>query len=627
MEELLFSQITLTRRSSITPRVVRIKSENELQGIKNAVARYEFARGIEGSTIIDLTSLKGVEDLGDKIRILAGTKWREVLPYKPEIYANLDFSVGGSVAFGDAGFGFNEFGFVRDRVEVEAYLNGVKYIGKYKGGIIYAVYVRKESKELVSKSYKADTLDAVIYKLKSWFQNYLPPFRDITVVYSQGSVILNVAYTRIREVLLQRFLDDMQNSDIIYEDLSSRHEYRYFGLIDFKDIESLKENIKKSEKSFLRFKGEKVFFSIYSHVPLVFPSTVTLLPYSDSADKNNLNGCVLCGRCVDVCPYGELMGSPVYTPIGLYVLNPLGVTEGLINCHQCGRCVDVCPSKLDIISLIKKNAKYNFVSELPSIKELPAKSVIVLTRLSHGLEDRAIRAILYYLAKNKKVGVIVLDIDINNLLTDSVDWNSLSKKLDGIYEIFTITPEEYYYLQTLASLKSINISLVEQDALQDADINSEELHVPCLLRLNIGGSNKCSLAFLERLNKIDEERKQLVLNEKIKYTLCPITAQKYKLKSPLDMIIPSIDLRQLSNIVDKFRKGLQESVYIIDDAKWYEGVCDELYTKLTEGIYQQSVKSLSLQELVILYFFEDKANLSESEKRIIDKEVVKIFNS
>mgnify|MGYP001772550145 CR=1 FL=1 len=627
MEELLFSQITLARRSTVTPKVVRVKSEDELQGIKNAVARYEFARGIEGDTIVDLTGLKGVEDLGDRIKVLAGTTWREVLPYKPEIHANLDFSVGGSVAFGDAGFGFNEFGFIRDRVEVEAYLNGVKYVGKYKGGIIYAVYVRKESKELVSKSYMANTLDAVIYKLKNWFQSFLPPFRDITVAYSQGSVILNVTYTRIREALLQRFLTDMQNSDIIYEDLSPRHEYRYFGLIDFKDIESLKENIKKSEKAFLRFRGEKVFFSIYSYVPLVFPPTAILLPYSDSSDKNNLDGCVLCGRCVDVCPYGELMGSPVYTPIGLYVLNPLGMAEGLINCHQCGRCVDVCPSKLDIISLIKKNAKYNFVSEIPSIKELPAKSVIVLTPISHGLEERAVRAILYYLAKNKKVGVIVLDLNINHLLSGSVDWSSLGKKLDGVYEILTITPEEYYYLQTLAALKSINISLIEQDVLQDAGINNEELHVPCLLRLNIGGSNRCSLAFLEKLNRVEEEKKQLVIDKKIKYTLCPITAQKYKLKTPLDIMVPSINLQQLNNIVDKFRKGLEESVHILDDAKWYEGINDNLYVKLTEGIYQQSVKSLSLQELVILYFFGDKADLSESERRIINKEVINIFSS
>jgi hypothetical protein len=185
-----------------------------------------------------------------------------------------------------------------------------------------------------------------------------------------------------------------------------------------------------------------------------------------------------------------MMGSPIYTPLGLYVLQPLGFAEGLINCHMCGKCVDVCPSKLDILSDLRKYARYNKIdTSLPEVRELPATSVIVLTPISKGLEDRAIRALLYLHSKGKKVGLIKLDINVLDLLLDKVDWENISKKLEGVNEILTITPEEYHYLQPIKRFKIIDIIFVEESILPDTDIEGENLHIPCMLGIKTKRKN------------------------------------------------------------------------------------------------------------------------------------------
>jgi len=79
MLNLLYSQLSLTRKSSIIPeRVITVKSEEDLKNITEAVARYEYFRGSEGKVIADLTELRGIEETDDKLKVLAGTPWRDV---------------------------------------------------------------------------------------------------------------------------------------------------------------------------------------------------------------------------------------------------------------------------------------------------------------------------------------------------------------------------------------------------------------------------------------------------------------------------------------------------------------------------------------------------------------------
>ncbi|MEM1600267.1 MAG: 4Fe-4S ferredoxin, partial [Sulfolobaceae archaeon] len=69
-----------------------IKYNDSLDIPANAKPRYEYFRGVESETIVDFTDYKGIEDLGDRIKVKAGTKWEDVIKnYNVEFWSNLDF--------------------------------------------------------------------------------------------------------------------------------------------------------------------------------------------------------------------------------------------------------------------------------------------------------------------------------------------------------------------------------------------------------------------------------------------------------------------------------------------------------------------------------------------------------
>ena len=620
MLNLLYSQLSLTRKSSIIPeRVVTVKSEEDLKNLSEAVGRYEYSRGSEGKIIADLTRLRGVEETDDKLRILAGTPWREVIDKKPEIFGNLDFSVGGSVEYGDAGFGFYEFRFIRDRVEVEAYLNGNKYIGKYKGGIIYAVLVRKENKEIVTKTYETKDFDELYYMIKGWFSLTFPPFRDVTIRWKDEKFTLTVSYTKLRESLLSNFVKNFHDGEIIYEDSSFPHKYRYFGQTDFSNLLALKDRIKKSKQAFIRIGLNKVYFSIYSDTLLSFPEA-ELSPISDTIEENKLNGCIMCGKCVEVCPYTEYRGSPVYSPLGFYTLQALG-SAVQINCHMCGKCVEVCPAKLDIISDISKTAKYDIqIEKRKKVKELSYKREIVITPISSGLEERILKALLYLYSKGSIVGVKYLDVNIQDLVLGKVDWKEIAKQFNGVSQIITITPEEYYYLQPLKNFAILDINYIEEYTIAEQEIK-EELHVPCYLRGIKKESGKCSYAFLDMLNNTNVKSE---INAKV--TLCPFTAKKLNIVTPLDLLIPKINKEAVKLIVSKLKKNIEDSSKILDDAKWYIGIADAIYEEISNKLYDAELRNLQPEELLTLYFYLDSIeDFTAEEKKILEEKIPKIL--
>ena len=621
MLNLLYSQLSLTRKSSIIPeRVITVKSEEDLKNITEAVGRYEYLRGSEGKIVADLTKLRGIEEIGDKLRVLAGTPWRDVKEKNPEILGNLDFSVGGSVEYGDAGFGFYEFKFIKDRVEVEAYLNGNKYIGKYKGGIIYSVLIRKENKEIITKAYEAKDLDELYYMIKGWFSVTFPPFRDVTIQWKDDKFTLTVSYTKLREKLLSDLVKNFYKGGIIYEEVSFPHKYRYFGQIDFSKLPELKERIKKSKQTTLRISFNKVYFSVYSDIFLSFPEA-ELFPHSDIIEENELNGCIMCGKCVEVCPYSEYKGSLVYSPLGFYILQALG-SAIQINCHMCGKCVEVCPAKLDIISEISKTAVYNIKQiEKGKVKELSYKREIVVTPIGASLEDRILKAILYLYSKGSIAGIKYLDVNIQDLVRGKIDWKKIAKQFAGVSQIITITPEEYYYLQPLKNYAILDINYIEEYTIADQEIKKEELHIPCYLK-GFGKENiKCSYAFLDILNNTSSKSEI-----KAKVTLCPFTAKKLNIATPLDLLIPQVNKEAVKLISRKIKRNLEKSSKILDDAKWYMGVADPLYDELANEIYEVELKTLQPEELLILYFYLDSLeDFTQEEKKIIGEKIARLL--
>jgi len=490
--------------------------------------------------------------------------------------------VGGSVEYGDAGFGFNEFRFIKDRVKVEAYLNGNKYVGKYKGGIIYAVLVRKENKELITKSYETKDFDALYYMIKSWFSVTFPPFRDITVQWKDRKFTLNVSYTKLRENLLSDFVENFYEGKVIYENASFPHKYRYFGLVDFSRLLELKERIKKSKQAILRMNFNRVYFSIYSDTFLSFPET-ELFPTSDTIEENKLNGCIMCGKCVEVCP-----------------------------------------AKLDILSDMSKIATYDIQQlENKKVKDLNYKREIIITPISSVLEDRILKSLLYLYSKGSIVGFKYVDVNIQDLVRGRVDWKEIANQFNGVSQLITITPEEYYYLQPLKNYAILDINYIEEYTIIDEEIKKEELHVPCYLRdfeKKIKPS-KCSYAFLDILNNTN-----IKSDIKAKITLCPFTAKKLSIVTPLDLLIPQINKEAVKLISSKIKKNLEDSSKILDDAKWYVGVADSIYSELSNKMYDAGLRTLQPEELIMLYFYLDSLeDFTQEEKKVIGEKSTTSF--
>lgn len=553
---------------------------------------------------------------------MAGTSWRDVLKFYPEIYGNLDFSVGGSVDYGDAGFGFNEFKLIKDRVEVEAYLNGNKYQGKYKGGIIYSVLVRKESKELVTKGLETKDFDVVYYKLKTWFSSSYPPFRDITIVWKDGKFILNATYTKAREELLKKYTAELQDFDLIYEESNFPHKFRYFGLTNLDNLNLIKSQISKSISSFIRVSFGRVYLSVYSNEFLNLPN-VELSSFSDTINDNKLNGCIMCGKCVEVCPYSEFKNSPAYSPLGFYTLQALN-SYIQINCHMCGKCVEVCPAKLDILSDISKTAIYDIKLnvESPRVREIKSNRIILITPISIELQERLLKALLYLYSRGTRVGVKYLDINLQDLVKGKIDWKNLASQLSGISQIITITPEEYYYLQSLLRYVVLDITYIEDYTLPEIDLDKSKLHIPCFLRdleKKIKPS-KCSFAFLDLLNNTNSPS---YIKDEI--TLCPFTAKKNNIKTPLDMLIPHVNLNIINEIENKIKEKLSDSIVLLEDAKWYSGLADQIYQGITNRLLNYAVQDLPEEKLLILYLLLDKTSFSEEEKKILEEKIIQLL--
>ncbi|MCH4814232.1 MAG: 4Fe-4S dicluster domain-containing protein [Saccharolobus sp.] len=588
--------------------------------LPNAVPRYEYFRGSEGENVVDFIDYRGIDDLGDKLKIKAGTMWREVLEkYKVEFWSNMDFTVGGSVYFNDPITGFNEFGKINGRVEVDAYLDGKYYSGRYKGGIVINVYLKKEDKEIVYKRLDGE-LSELIPIIKSWYASRIPVFREVSLVKKGMESYILISYPKIREVLLQKLLNGFYDEiSPVVEQLE--YEYWYLGYSSLSDLENIINLMKESQLSVIRFRKDEIAFSIYSNRRL--ESIGNTLEYSTTEGEGLFNGCILCGKCISVCPYGEQTNDVFHTPLGFYSISYFEKENDLANCHMCGLCEQVCPVRLDITKELRKVTKINQIPPKNLLRSIKSdlNSVLIITSLSEELEDQIIKSLIYLLKKGKRLGIFYLAEDFSKIIKDESSLEELLK----FKEIYTITPEEYFYLQRLKKKTVVDIYNLQLLAMNDLKINKDNLHIPCLLRSELNESNfTCSSVFLNILNNKDNINRTI---EK-KITLCPLTARELNIKTPIDLLEINLDQNYINNFFKKLEiatKDLREDIE--EDLGWYKDIddriVDEVYSTLIDGI----IKGENIENIVLLYFKLNSMNLTENIKGILMDKLTKIIFS
>ncbi|NON62250.1 4Fe-4S dicluster domain-containing protein [Acidianus sp. RZ1] len=604
LDTFAFSAISRTRMAKPPQKVIVVRDEKDLQEI-SAIPRYELFRGIEGDIILDLTRLRGVEDNGNYLKVLSGTKWSEVLPYAPEIWSNLDYSVGGTIHFDDEGFGFNEFGEMKNKVNIEGYSEGKKYVGKYTGGIIFSVSILKENKAIKFMRI-IYSLENIIGKVKSWFSSTIPPFRDISIFKTGNEVNLLVSYPTIRESLVSKLLNGFEDSEPLYPKI--KPGYIYAGKIPTNDLSPLFGNV---ENLYITVRRDMSYFRAFSKVPLNLPG---LLSYSDKGE-NMFNGCILCGKCVDTCPHSwQHENSITYSPFGFYTLTKYRKQVEVANCHMCGVCNTVCPVQLPIVESLRNYSnppKINLKKEI----YIPTRRSIIITPISESLVKDALKLIKYFSTRGEKIGIVTLNESIDSLVKGNIDKNKVYKTLEKIDEVITLTPEEYNYLIALKNVKVIEITFAFELLMPFISnlLKKMKVHSSCFYSFE-GGIKGCSY---ELLNLINGEGKGKTPDAEI--SLCPLASKKLGIKSYIDILQVNLDIEEEKAIYQELLTSLQKSKDIITDSQWYLDLDNSLFEKVIDNIITKVLENKSTELLIDFYLNLDDYDFSSLDISIKER--------
>ncbi len=597
-EESIFSPISPSRKGRPPSKVIEFKEGVEIP--QGAVPRFEMFRGIEGEILVNLNQYRGIEDLGDRIAVKAGTTWREVLRnYQVELYGNMDYTVGGTLFFDDPIFGFNEFGYMRGRVEVYAF-NGAYYQGKYSGGVPAKVIIRKESKKLVWREWSG-SLASLLSMVRNWYTSTIPTFRDVSIVKDKDGTRVIASYPESREVLLKQFLTSSSPSRPFYDSIAS--SFYYEGETSLDNLTTLQSAIEISELSVVRIRRDRALFSISSQNKII---GVPGLKFS--IEESIFNGCILCGACVEDCPHGRQRGGNIaFTPLGFYILQAEGKADEVSNCNLCGKCMEVCPVKLDIVDDLRKfmNPSLPTGSKRPPINDLRRKINVVLTPLSTDYYEYALRTVLYLSQRGIDAGFIFLNVNPNNLVKGKLDFDFLLSELVGTEELITVTPEDQHYLQPIKAKKVLQIEFIGEMLLQDNPelVSNKMVHLPCLLHDEVKAdkvTRKCSTVFLNQAN-----REGINNDFKADITLCINTAKAFNIPSILDAGLPELPdlVTTLKEIISKSKGDLNNIQLIMDDLSWLEGVNDEILQKIQDQSMAKGLEGIPETTLKLLYVY------------------------
>ncbi|QKR00337.1 4Fe-4S dicluster domain-containing protein [Metallosphaera tengchongensis] len=614
MAGIIYSAISRTRRGETPKQVIRVfKTEDAMTDGK---PRYEYFRGESGETVLDLTDLRGVEDLGDRIRVKAGTPWSDLVNFSLEVFGPLEASVGGSVYYEDGFFGFNEFGSLRRRVEVEAVAEGKVYVGQYRGGTITSVTIRKDLRPLVYKKLER-SLSFLLNRVKYWYSTGLPAFRDVTIIKRGDSSALYVSYPQAREELLKDKLDDMV-PDRPYFFETGNYRYKYFGYINTQELSDTLFSGADQVIIFLRKDVSK--FIVSSNLPLNLPQQY-LLPYSDDNSPDLFSGCILCGKCVYVCPHVDQRGDKDYSPLGFFIAKAQGMESQFATCNFCGKCEEVCPAKLEIVKDLKVSSRPKDKTSSVSVS-LPSKKALVITPISDGLLEQALTAIRYFLSKDVRLGIITVDTTLEKLVKGEE-----IKVPEGVEEIYTLTPEERVYLLRAKPRNVVDVIFLFDALPKEVKerLNSLTVHKTCMYRGDVKGDESCSFAFMEMVNG-EPSRDSKVTSSKV--SLCPLASKKLKILSYLDLleVEKGSDLTQIqSELVNLLSKNQD----VIQDLSWYEGIDEGILDSFMNELIGSYLKGKNPADLVYIYVKMNELEPIKGSKvkEILEKKIREVWTT
>ena len=618
-----YSFVTKTRRGSLPKRVVSVVTGEEFEA--EGVPRFEYFRGVPGEIVYDLTRFRGIVSHNEEyVTVRAGTTWKEVLDKFPDViaFSILEFSVGGSVYFDDPIFGFNEFKTIRSIVRVKAFTQGKIKEGPYNGGIPIQVTLKRSKDELIH--YKSDLSNAsqFVATIIDWAA--LPHlFRDITFVKKGKEFSLYVSYPKLRSDLVARRLASLprleERDTPFFESVESyKRIYWYYGTLQASELGLLSQFVNLDNVDMVIRLGRRgtVVLSLYSDSPLSLPAELTLLSFSDTPNTEAFTSpCIMCGKCVEVCPHVKLKGGVGFSPLGFYALRPFYDVSEIATCSYCGACEAVCPVNLPILRDFAPFATFVEMKGPEISSSETSEEVLLVTDISSSLEEEVKLALVFLRSKGVDVKPYYYSKPLKDLLLRKVEENVVEKDLSFAKKIYVVTPEEYRVLKNY--LKDKEVILVQELALNDLK-GTYKVHRGCYYDLR---TDNCSYAFLDLMSGRKTEKK---LDFDVSF--CPFTADKLNISTPLRLLLGSKITKyeeKISPIIEIYRDLIKKYK---EELEWYEGLDDEIVRVIKENVMIQAVKASNVEDLSeLIGVLEGYTVLDEEAKLLLEalKKIIK----
>ena len=606
LELAFYGLLNKTRFGPFPKKVVKVSSESDFK--EEGVPRFENFRGAPGEVVYDLRDFRGIVSWDDTtVTVKAGTTWEEVVSQFPDVasYSVAEFSVGGSLYFGDPIFGLNEFRSLKSALAgVTFFKNGAVKKGQYEdGGIPLLIEIKREKTQLIWKELTTKNFKDIISLNDAILNARVVPFRSLEVWKTGDTFRVIAVYTPFRESLVGAVLSALtgwtETRPTGPESLKGLGwpPYWYFGITQLNEFPSLEGILADPDvAAVLRLERTRMWVSLFSFKPLKLPPSLALTPYSDAPETEALTtGCVLCGKCVSACPHAELKRSFAYSPMGFFALHSasgLDVSE-VATCEFCGICENVCPVKLPILSYYSTKAEFR-EPQGPLQEEGMIKDVVLVVTADTKdlLKDEIEGALLYLGLKGEGASLYVIPSSLASLVKSGSLPPDVKTKLNAAEKIYTLTPELDKVLRK--SFDESKIALVHQLILGELIEHKPSLkvHYPCYLRNDKGA---CSYAFYDLATGSKTEAK---LDYEV--TLCSLASVKTGVPSAVTLYMKKRLLKdalvKLKSEVENLYTELLTETYV-EDLDWYAGISEEAREWVKVGAMLQAIKDKSDDEL------------------------------
>ncbi|MGC9105183.1 MAG: NADH-quinone oxidoreductase subunit I [Thermoprotei archaeon] len=628
-----YALLARTKVGAIPRKVVAVKDGTQMS--EPGVPRFENFRGAEGDVVYDLRGYKGVVGYDENVvTVKAATTWGEVYKRFPDVMAFSvleDFAVGGSLYFGDPFFGLNEFRMLKLAVqEVRYFKDGQVRVGLPEpGSIPLEVTLKRNKAELVWKRFETNNVDEILVYLRQLAARGLVPFRHFEVRKLGPDFEAIAVYTKLREGLVKPILDLfgvwVQTSPEGPVSLKSLNWplYMYFGVIEGNDIFSLKPVLSDpGVKAVVVLERSRYWVSLFSNRPLGNISGLTLLPFSDAPDTEAVtSGCVLCGKCVEVCPHAELKGSFVYSPLGFFADQSFTDVSEIATCDFCGICEAVCPVKLPILDSFSVKAR--FVTEARALQEegqVTDKVLLITGDVKDAMKDEISYAVVYLTNKGEDVSTYVVPVSLTDLVRTRDLPPEIRQKLQRADKIYVILPEMYRALSSVFDVSKL--VFLEEVALAELESKGAKhrVHWPCYLR---EGKGDCSHAFYDYATN---SKTDVRLGYDV--TLCPLTSAKLGIPTPLAILGKvSTDSSRLLALDSEIKARYADAITdtLKEDLDWYVGLSDEAVHEIKLEAMLMAVKGVPKEDIEKLKNFVQVTDSSSETTKLLHNTLRMLF--